>query len=63
MHETAIDEIPGFRLDADVPRFSVRSATATAVSVVVDGRGTFPLTRSTTSGPVPVPGSDPVTRT
>ncbi|WP_144712353.1 glycogen-debranching protein [Curtobacterium pusillum] len=45
MHETAIDETPGFTLGTGVPRFSVRSASATAVSVVVDGRGTFPLTR------------------
>lgn len=59
MHETAIDEIPGFRLDADVPRFSVRSATATAVSVVVDGRGTFPLTRSDDVWAGAVPGVRP----
>ncbi len=36
MHETAIDHTPGFDLGADVPRFSLRSATATAVVVVVE---------------------------
>lgn len=46
MHETAIDETQGFTLGAGVPRFSVRSASATAVSIVVDGRGTVPLTQS-----------------
>ena len=44
MHETVVDETPGFILGAGVPRFSVRSATATAVTLVVDGRGSFPLT-------------------
>jgi glycogen operon protein len=55
MHETAIDETQGFTLGAGVPRFSVRSASATAVSVVVDGRGTVPLTQSgdVWSGEVP----------
>jgi len=55
MHETAIDETQGFTLGAGVPRFSVRSASASAVSVVVDGRGTVPLTQSgdVWSGEVP----------
>lgn len=48
MHETAIDHTPGFDLGADV-RFSLRSATATAVVVVVeraDGQSTrYPLER------------------
>ncbi|MDB6426542.1 glycogen debranching protein [Curtobacterium sp. 20TX0008] len=40
MHRTAIDETPGFRLGDGVPRFSVRSASATAVTlVVVDADG------------------------
>ncbi|KTR50770.1 glycogen debranching protein GlgX [Curtobacterium oceanosedimentum] len=40
MHRTAIDETPGFRLGDGAPRFSVRSASATAVTlVVVDGAG------------------------
>ncbi|QCR43770.1 glycogen debranching enzyme [Curtobacterium sp. SGAir0471] len=40
MHRTAIDETPGFRLGDGVPRFSVRSASATAVTlVVVDAAG------------------------
>ena len=45
MHETAIDTSPGFRLDGDDPRFTLRSASATAVTLVVDGRGRFPLER------------------
>ncbi|WIE70778.1 alpha-amylase family glycosyl hydrolase [Curtobacterium sp. MCJR17_020] len=49
MHETAIDHTPGFDLGADVPRFSLRSATATAVVVVVeraDGQSArYPLER------------------
>ncbi|RUQ02178.1 glycogen-debranching protein [Curtobacterium sp. HSID17257] len=43
MHRTVIDETPGFRLGDGAPRFSVRSASATAVTLVVvetDGRET-----------------------
>ncbi|MBT1623805.1 glycogen debranching enzyme [Curtobacterium flaccumfaciens pv. oortii] len=43
MHETAIDHTPGFDLRADVPRFSLRSATATAVVVVVERAGGQPV--------------------
>lgn len=49
MHETAIDHTPGFDLGADVPRFSLRSATATDVVLVVerpDGQSArYPLER------------------
>ncbi|WP_258367551.1 glycogen-debranching protein [Curtobacterium sp. MCBD17_008] len=45
VYQTAIDTIPGFRLDDGDPRFALRSATATAAAVVVDGRGRFDLTR------------------
>ncbi|WP_065962113.1 glycogen-debranching protein [Curtobacterium sp. UCD-KPL2560] len=39
MHETATDETPGFRLGDDGPRFSVRSASATSVTLVVQRTG------------------------
>jgi len=45
MHETVVDEVPGFLLGPAEPRFSVRSASATSVTLVVDGRGSFPLER------------------
>ncbi|PZE81066.1 glycogen-debranching protein [Curtobacterium sp. MCBD17_032] len=45
MYETAIETIPGFRLDDGDPRFALRTATATAAAVVVDGRGRFDLAR------------------
>ncbi|WFR68766.1 hypothetical protein P9139_16365 [Curtobacterium flaccumfaciens] len=59
MHETAVDETPGFLLGDGVPRFSVRSASATAVSVVVDGLGTFPMTQDGDVWAVDVPGVRP----
>ena len=37
MHETAIDLTPGFSLGGTVPRFTLRSATATGVVLVVAG--------------------------
>ncbi|MDM7890477.1 glycogen debranching protein [Curtobacterium caseinilyticum] len=49
MHRTATDETPGFRLGDGTPRFSVRSAAATGVTLVVvhdDGSTTgYPLER------------------
>ena len=39
MHETAIDLTPGFSLGGTVPRFTLRSATATGVVLVVASAG------------------------
>ena len=39
MHETAIDLTPGFSLGGTVPRFTLRSATATGVVLVVTSAG------------------------
>ncbi|TDN44920.1 glycogen operon protein [Curtobacterium flaccumfaciens] len=59
MRETVVDEVPGFHLGAGEPRFSVRSASATSVTVVVDGRGSFPLTRTGDTWAADVPGVEP----
>ncbi|MEK6309291.1 MAG: glycogen debranching enzyme [Curtobacterium sp.] len=45
MHETAIDALPGFVLGDGGGRFTVRSASATGLTLVVDGRGAHALTR------------------
>jgi len=46
MHDSATDDGPGFVLGDGAPRFSTRSRTATAVTLVVDGLGVFPLRRT-----------------
>ncbi|QQD75074.1 glycogen debranching enzyme [Curtobacterium sp. YC1] len=43
MHETAIDHTPGFSLGGTVPRFTLRSASATDVVLVVQGAGGPPV--------------------
>ncbi|WIB58938.1 alpha-amylase family glycosyl hydrolase [Curtobacterium sp. MCLR17_007] len=45
MHETAIDTAQGLRLVDGGARFGLRSATATAATLVVDGRGAVALER------------------
>ncbi|PCN47391.1 glycogen debranching enzyme [Curtobacterium sp. 'Ferrero'] len=61
MHETATDALPGFVLADGSGRFTTHSATATAVTLVVEGRGTFPLGRQDGSDrwTVDVPGVRP----
>lgn len=45
MHHTVIDSAPGLRLADGSARFAMRSATATAATLVVDGRGSVALER------------------
>lgn len=59
MRETVVDEVPGFHLGTGGARFSVRSATATSVTLVVNGRGSFPLTNTGDTWAADVPGVEP----
>ncbi|GGK86723.1 glycogen operon protein [Curtobacterium luteum] len=50
MHETATDALPGIVLGDGGARFTVRSASATGITLVVAGRGAHPLRRVDESG-------------
>ncbi len=45
MHQTATSALPGLVLGDGPARFTVRSASAAALTLVVEGRGAYPLTR------------------